>query len=141
MWIVDSTVWIDYFTGRPSPQSDLLDRALGHRRIGLVDIVLCEVLQGFRSEGDFAAARSALQRFPTFTVGGTDIALKSAANFRFLRRNGITVRSTVYCLIATFVIQHQLALLHHDRDYDAFEEHLGLRVVRPAPSDGSSLRP
>jgi len=129
MWIVDSSVWIDYFNGVITPQTDLLDAALGQREIGLGDIILAEVLQGFRDQRDFERARDALLRFPVFTIGGVDIALKSAANLRLLRRHGITVRKTVDCLIATFVIENGFSLLHSDRDFEAFEVHLGLDVV------------
>jgi len=130
VWIVDSSVWIDYFNGVITPQTDLLDAALGQQEIGLGDIILAEVLQGFRSQRDFERARDALLRFPIFTIGGVDIALKSAVNFRLLRRHGVTVRKTVDCLIATFVIENGFSLLHSDRDFDAFEVHLGLDVVR-----------
>ncbi len=130
MWIVDSSVWIDYFNGQVTPQTDLLDAALGQREIGLGDIILAEVLQGFRSQEDFERARDALLQFPIFTLGGVEIALKSAANFRLLRRRGITVRKTVDCLIATFAIESGFWLLHDDRDFDPFEKHLGLKVVR-----------
>ena len=130
MWIVDSSVWIDYFQGEVTPQSDLLHAALGQQAIGLGDIILCEVLQGYRRQQDFEAARQALLQFPIYTVGRTEIALKSAENYRFLRRQGITVRKTVDCLIATFVIENGFSLLHNDRDFDAFETHLGLDSVR-----------
>lgn len=131
MWIVDSSVWIDYFGGTITPQTDLLDAVLGRRAIGLVDIILCEVLQGYRRQHDFEAARDALLSFPVYTIGGTELALKSAENFRFLRRRGITVRKTIDCLIATFAIEQGFSLLHNDRDFDPFETHLGLYVVRP----------
>jgi predicted nucleic acid-binding protein len=130
MWIVDSSVWIDYFNGLSTPQTDLLDAALGHRAIGLGDIILCEVLQGFRAQYDFEIAREALLGFEVYTVGGAEIAIKSAENYRFLRSQGITVRKTIDCLIATFVIEHGFSLLHSDRDFDPFETHLRLDVVR-----------
>ncbi len=130
MWIVDSSVWIDYFNGQATPQTESLNAALGTRAIGLGDIILCEVLQGYRHQRDFEVARHALLRFPVYAVGGVDIAIKSAENFRFLRRRGITVRKTIDCLIATFVIEHGFSLLHNDRDFDSFETFLGLDVVR-----------
>ena len=130
MWIVDSSVWIDYFGGEINPQTDLLHAALGQQAIGLGDIILCEVLQGYRRQQDFEAARQALLQFPIYTIGGTEIALQSAEHYRALRRQGITVRKTVDCLIATFVIENGFSLLHSDRDFDAFETHLGLDVVR-----------
>lgn len=130
MWIVDSSVWIDYFGGRVTPQTDLLHAALGRQAIGLGDIILCEVLQGYRRQQDFDAARQALLQFPVYTIGGTEIALKSAESYRTLRRQGITVRKRIDCLIATFVIERGFTLLHSDRDFDPFETHLGLRVAR-----------
>ena len=130
MLIVDSSVWIDYFGGNLTPQTDLLHAALGRQAIGIGDIILCEVLQGYRRQQDFLAARQALLQFPVYTVGGTRIALKSAENYRALRQQGITVRKTIDCLIATFVMEQGFALLHCDRDFDAFERHLGLRVAR-----------
>lgn len=130
MWIVDSSVWIDYLNGRPTPQTDLLDAALGHRAIGLGDIILCEVLQGFRGQRDFETAREALLNFEIYTVGGIEIAVKSAENYRLLRSQGITVRKTIDCLIATFVIERGFSLLHSDRDFDPFETYLRLDVVR-----------
>jgi hypothetical protein len=129
MWIVDSSVWIDYFAGRPTPQTDRLDAALGTRELALCDLVLAEVLQGFRSDRAFREARSALLQFPCFTTGGQQLALRSARNYRLLRKRGVTVRKTIDCLIATFAIEHGLPLLHDDHDYTPFAEHLGLRVV------------
>lgn len=129
MWIVDSSVWIDYFNGTATPQTDRLDGALGRQELGLGDIILCEVLQGFRRDSDFERARTALLAFPIFTLGGQELALKSAANYRALRRRGITVRKTVDCLIATFVIEHGHSLLHSDGDFEPFSAHLGLQVV------------
>jgi len=130
MWIVDSSVWIAYFNGQDTPQTDLLDAALGQRAIGLGDIILCEVLQGFHDQRDFDTARQSLLQFTIYTLGGTEIAIKSAENYRSLRRQGITIRKTVDCLIATFVIERGFSLLHSDRDFDPFETHLGLDVVR-----------
>jgi predicted nucleic acid-binding protein len=129
MWIVDSSVWIDYFGGKVTPQTDLLHGALGWQAIGLGDIILCEVLQGYRRQQDFDAARRALLQFPVYSIGGTEIALKSAESYRTLRRQGITVRKTIDCLIAAFVIERGFTLLHSDRDFDPFEKHLGLRVA------------
>jgi predicted nucleic acid-binding protein len=131
MWIVDSSVWIDYFNGKPTPQTERLDLALGTRDIGSGDLVLCEVLQGFRQAKDFEAARQALLPFPVFEMGGVELALQSAMNYRALRQRGITIRKTIDCLIATFVIEHGFELLHSDQDFEPFQQHLGLTVVVP----------
>jgi predicted nucleic acid-binding protein len=129
MWIVDASVWIDYFDGTITPQTDLLHVALGQKAIGLADITLCEVLQGYRHQRDFEAAKQALLQFQIHTIGGAEMAINSAQNYRELRRHGITIRKTIDCLIATFVIESGFSLLHSDRDFDPFEIHLGLNVV------------
>ncbi len=136
MWIVDSSVWIDYFNVRNNPQTETLDRALGARALGVGDLILCEVLQGFQDQREFEAARTAFKRLTIFAMGGERLAIQSAENFRALRRRGITVRKTIDCLIATFVIDQGFALLHNDCDFDPFETHLGLRVVRTDADDG-----
>jgi predicted nucleic acid-binding protein len=130
MWIVDSSVWIDYFRGAETPATNLLHAALGRQELGIGDIILCEVLQGFPAQHDYVRARTALLQFPVFTLGGIDIALQCAENYRTLRRQGITVRKTIDCLIATFTIARGFALLHSDRDFAPFEQYLGLTVVR-----------
>lgn len=129
MWIVDASVWIDYFGGQTTPQTDLLHAALGQRAIGLTDITLCEVLQGYRNQQDFEAAKDALLQFEIYAIGGIETAIKSAQAYRALRRRGITVRKTIDCLIATFVTESGFSLLHSDRDFDPFELYLGLDVV------------
>jgi predicted nucleic acid-binding protein len=129
VWIVDSSVWIDYFNGVVTSQTDILDAALGQQPVGLGDIILCEVLQGYRTQRDFETARQALLQIPIYVMGGTELAIKSAQNFRALRQQGITVRKTIDCLIATFVIERGFSLLHSDRDFEPFETYLGLAVV------------
>lgn len=129
MWLVDTSVWIDYFNGVITPQTDRLDTALGYEALCLGDIILCEVLQGFQRQADFEQAKTALLTFPIYPLGGVELALQSAEHYRGLRRQGITVRKTIDCLIATFAISRDLWLLHNDRDFDPFEMHLGLKVV------------
>lgn len=129
MWLVDASVWIDYFNGVVTPQTDCLDAALGYEALCLGDIILCEVLQGFQRQADFEQARAALLTFPIYPIGGVELALRSAEHYRVLRRQGITIRKTIDCLIATFAIANGMALLHSDRDFDPFKKHLGLKVV------------
>src|ERR1700760_1398928 len=102
MVIVDSTVWIDYFRGVTNAETDWLNQQLPHRRIGLADLALCEVLQGIRAEADFNRVRESLLRFQVFALGGETLAITSARNYRILRTYAITVRKTIDCLIATF---------------------------------------
>ena len=130
MILVDSSVWIDYFNGRTTPQTDLLDELLGAQPILVGDIILGEVLQGFHHEGDFERALFALNRFEQTSMLNPDLAVQSARNYRTLRKMGITMRKTIDCFIATYCIENGHTLLHSDRDYDPFEKHLGLLVIR-----------
>ena len=126
MIFVDSSVWVDYFNGRNCAETDCLDKLLGKEPIGTGDLVLIEVLQGFKQDGVFNTARELLTSLEVFTLGGQEIAIKSAVNFRLLRKRGITVRKTIDVLIATFCIEKDLALLHTDKDFKPFHEHLKL---------------
>ena len=132
MLLVDSTVWIDYFDGRATPQTDYLEEVLSQRLIVVGDIILGEVLQGFQQDQDFEQARRYLARFLQVSMLNPNLAVQSAAFYRQLRRQGITIRKTVDCFIATYCIANDCELLHNDRDFDPFEQHLGLRVVHPA---------
>ena len=131
MILVDSSVWIAYFNGQRTPQTDYLDAILGAEEIVVGDIILAEILQGFRDDRDFDAARDALGRFSLVAMLDPNLAVQSARNYRRLRRLGITVCKTIDCFIATYCIEHGIGLLHSDRDFDPVEEHLGLIVVHP----------
>jgi predicted nucleic acid-binding protein len=131
MILVDTTVWIDYLGGNVNPHTDWLDRELNQQRLGLTDLILCEILQGIRMDSDFTRIRRDLSRFEVFDTGGELLAVASAQNYRSLRSHGHTVRKTIDCLIATFCLLEGHSLLHRDRDFDPFEIHLGLRVIRP----------
>lgn len=129
--LVDSSVWIAYFNGVIIAETDYLHKALGQEPIVIGDLILTEVLQGFRQQKDFERARKAMLMFPVLPIVGTDVAIKSAGNYRLLRAQGITIRKTIDCLIATFCIENHHLLLHVDRDFDMFEQHLSLRVHHP----------
>jgi predicted nucleic acid-binding protein len=129
MFVVDSSVWIDYFNGVPSPETALLDRSLGTELIAVGDIMLAEVLQGFRAERQFRQAKRLMLSLGVVNMLDASIAVKSAANYRALRSRGATVRKTVDCIIATWCIENGSALLHCDRDFEPFEVYLGLGVV------------
>jgi predicted nucleic acid-binding protein len=131
MVIVDTTVWIDYLRGTDNAETIWLDQELTHQRLGLTDLILCEVLQGIRDTALFAQVRDELLTFHLFETGGKQLAIASALNYRKLRGQGYTVRRTIDCLIATFCLQTGHELLHRDRDFDSFEKTLGLRVVHP----------
>ncbi|MBZ5573270.1 MAG: PIN domain nuclease [Acidobacteriia bacterium] len=130
MVIVDTTVWIDYLQGTDNPETLWLDRQLTQQRLGLTDLILCEVLQGISEASEFDRVRDELLLFHLFPTGGK-LAVAAARNYQTLRERGQTVRKTIDCLIATFCLQARHELLHRDRDFDAFEKILGLRVVHP----------
>jgi hypothetical protein len=131
MIIVDTTVWIDYLRGTANPHTDWLDRELNQQRLGLTDLILCEILQGVREDSTFARVQRDMCRFEVFATGGVELAVASAQNFRSLRTRGCTIRKTIDCLIATFCLSAGHSLLHRDHDFDPFEKHLGLRVLHP----------
>jgi predicted nucleic acid-binding protein len=131
MILVDSSVWIDYFRGEATPQSEMLDALLGNEPLVVGDLILAEVLQGFQGERDFNQAKQLLMSFEIIEIVGKDVAIQAARNFRTLRGNGVTVRKTIDTLIATRCINSGLILLHSDKDFDPFVTHLGLRVAYP----------
>jgi predicted nucleic acid-binding protein len=126
--IVDSSVWNDYFRGCGSRQTDLLHHLLGTEAVGIGDLILVEVLQGFSSDADFARARDALTSLTIFEMLGQEASIRCATNYRRLRQRGVTVRKTADLSIASFCIEHAHTLLYADRDFEPFVEHLGLRA-------------
>jgi predicted nucleic acid-binding protein len=131
MTIVDTTVWIDYLAGTTNPHTVWLDREINQQRIGLTDLILCEILQGIQGDSDFDRVRLALSKFEVFATGGEELAVASAKNYRALRSRGCTSRKTIDCLIATFCLTEGHSLIHRDRDFEPFERYLGLRIVHP----------
>jgi len=131
MIIVDSSVWIDYFNGKASAETDYLDFVLSRDLVLVGDIILAEVLQGFQSDQDLAQARRAFESFEQVSLVNPELALQSAVHYRRLRRSVINVLKTINCLIATYCIAYDVPLLHADHDYDPFEQHLGLRALHP----------
>ena len=126
---VDSSVWIDYFRGTASAQTDHLDALLGREPVVIGDLVLAEVLQGFTSARDFNQALRLFGSLDVIEVAGRDAAVLAARNFRRLRELGVTVRKTIDALIATRCIEDGLPLLYSDRDFDPFVQHLGLTAA------------
>ena len=127
MILVDSSVWVDYFNGQLTPETDYLDSLLGSEPVAIGDLILTEVLQGFRSDADYEAARELFATLTTYDMLGAGLAVKTAGNYRLLRKKGITVRKTADAIIATFCIEHQIPLLFSDRDFDPFVKHLALK--------------
>lgn len=126
MIVVDSSVWIDYFCGNERPQTDRLDELLGVKPVAVGDLILAEVLQGFKSDSDFKIAKQLFEDVTIFEMLGEERAVKSAENFRYLRTKGITIRKTADVIIATFCIEQRLPLLFADKDFRPFVDHLGL---------------
>ncbi|MBE9170562.1 PIN domain nuclease [Pleurocapsales cyanobacterium LEGE 06147] len=129
MILVDSSVWIDYFNGRDTPQTDKLDELLEIELLGIGDIILTEVLQGFRADNDYRTAKKVLTSLIVFNMLGLEIAIKSAENFRILRKQGITIRKTNDVIIATFCLENDHSLLFSDKDFIPFVKYLGLNAV------------
>ena len=129
MVLVDTSVWIDYFNDKDAPHTRLLDRILDEDRVCTGDLILTELLQGFRSEKDLVTARKIMETFEYRDLVGKEIALKASENYRNLRSKGITVRKTIDVLIGTFCIHNNIRLLHNDRDFDPMES-LGLETVK-----------
>ncbi len=128
MILVDTSVWIDYFNGVINKQTETLDRLLSEKSVLIGDIILTEVLQGFDSDKEFRWAKQALDPLDCVHLGGKPLAIKAASNFRFLRSKGITIRKTVDMLIGTWCIEHDVELLHNDKDFDQIATQLPLRV-------------
>ena len=129
MKIVDSSVWIDYFNGVESPETNKLDALLGVEPLAIGDLILTEVLQGFRQDAEYKSAKKLLTSLSVYGMLGAELAIKCADNFRALRKQGVTVRKTADVIIATFCIESGCSLLFSDKDFVPFVKHLGLRSV------------
>ncbi len=129
MIIADSSVWINYFNGVSTFETDFFESLLGQREIGIGDVIVAEVLQGFRSQKNFKIAQKLLLKFPVFKMIELHNAIKSSANYRFLRSNGITIIKTIDCLIATYCIETKMELLHSNKDFIPFEKYLHLKSI------------
>lgn len=131
MIIVDTSVWIDFLNGVTIPETEWLDLNLDRERIGLTTTVMAEVLQGLRDEREAALVQSQLMKFEIVELIDAALAVEAAHNYRRLRDSGRTIRTTIDLLVATYCIRDQHSLLHRDRDFDVFEERLGLTVIHP----------
>ena len=129
MIVVDSSVWIDFFNGIATAEVERLDGLLGRTPVAIGDLILLEVLQGFRNDRDFDTARELFAPLPLLAMVGGVNALQAAANYRHLRSKGVTVRKTIDGLIATACIEARLPLLFSDRDFRPYVEHLGLQAA------------
>ena len=134
MIFIDSSVWIDYFSRQPTPATRYLDQLLdkGERTLVIGDLVLLEVLQGFRLDEDFEAAKGLLTLLEIYALGGEQLVVRAAENCRLLRKKGVTIVSSIDVLIATFCIWQDFELLHNDGDFDRIRQHLPLRIAQSA---------
>jgi predicted nucleic acid-binding protein len=131
MLIIDASVWIDLLYGMDTRQTLWLRHAVKHQEVGLTSLTLCEVLQGVRGDAKFRKFEKDLRRFSVLDSCSAELAVEAARNYRLLRKLGITVRSTIDCIVATYCIRHGHQLLHNDRDYTPFVAHLGLLAIDP----------
>jgi predicted nucleic acid-binding protein len=131
MILVDTSVWIDYFNGRKNAQTDALDDAIAAGIVAIGDLILLEILQGFRDDQAYRQARRYLGTLDQYALFCTGMAGKCAENYRSLRKLGITVRKTADLIIATYCIEQRLPLLFLDRDFIPFVKHLGLKQALP----------
>ena len=131
MVIVDSSIWIDFLNGVTNPETQWLDFHLDRERVGLTTLILAEVLQGMRDDREAAAVQTELLKFEIIELHDAALAVAAAGNYRHLRQRGQTVRKTVDLFVATYCIRDDHSLLHNNRDFDPFEQHLGLQVIHP----------
>ncbi len=127
MIFVDTSVWIDFFNGGDTAEVELLDNALGNELVAIGDLIALEILQGFKSDADYKAAKELIDALNVYDMLGEAAAYKCADNYRALRKKGITIRKTADIIIATFCIEKNFPLLFSDKDFIPFVEHLGLR--------------
>lgn len=129
MVLVDSSVWIHYFNGKETWQTAILDQMLQQVPVYIGDLILTEVLQGFRKDSEYKKAKTVLSILPYKEMGGYELAIQSAENYRKLRKKGITVRKTIDVIIGTFCIVNNIPLLHDDKDFDPMVKHLSLKTI------------
>ena len=127
MIVVDTSVWIDYFNGKESPEVQILDDALGIEAVAIGDLIALEILQGFKNDKDYKIAKELLSALAVYDMLGGDAALQCADNYRLFRKKGITIRKTADVIIANFCIDHDFPLLFSDKDFQPFVKHLGLK--------------
>ena len=129
MILIDSSVWINYFNGVFNQKTDFLYSNLGREEFVIGDLIYTEVLQGFSDERSYRKAKELLDVFPFKNIGGKEIALSSAKNYRILRKKGVTIRKTVDVFIATFCIENNVSLLQNDRDFEPFIRLFNLQSI------------
>jgi predicted nucleic acid-binding protein len=129
MIVVDTSIWIDYLRGSHYQKIDRLEEILDTDRIIIGDLIITELMQGFRFKKDLNKIEMLIDSLEYRDMLGKNIATKSAHNYRELKKKGFTVRKTIDVMIGTFCIENKFGLLHNDRDFDPMENLLGLRSI------------
>lgn len=129
MVVADTSVWVDLFNGNSTPNVKKLIQASAEGQLIMLDLILMEILQGFKSDRDYQLAKFELTKLKCATTINGSLAIKSADNYRFLRKQGVTIRKSIDCIIATFCIHSKCSLITNDKDFTPFQEHLELRLV------------
>lgn len=129
MILVDSSVWIDYFNGVETKQTNFVYQGIGAIEFAIGDLIYGEVMQGFKADRDFQIGHDFFEDIPFLLLVDKELALKSAQNYRFLRKKGITIRKTIDTYIATYCISKNIPILHSDKDFEPFVEHFGLKSI------------
>ncbi|WAJ30452.1 type II toxin-antitoxin system VapC family toxin [Antarcticirhabdus aurantiaca] len=128
MILIDTSAWIEHFNGRGTPAAERVRRALDDEQVIVGDLVMVELLQGVRFDKEVARILVDIKALRRESLCGAAIGLLAAANYRGLRRRGITIRSTIDVIIATWCIENGAAIIHNDRDMAVMEAQLGLRA-------------
>ena len=129
MILVDTSVWIDHLNNAPTGQVARLRELIPTTPLLIGDLILCEILQGLRSERAARLVERGLRRFAIASLLNVNLAVRAAANYRFLRSKGATIRKTIDVIIGTFCIEYGHVLLHDDRDFEPMVRFLGLRTI------------
>lgn len=126
MILVDTSIWIDFFNGKITTETNLLDNALAEGNVIIGDLITLEILQGIRNDHEYNKTKKALGTLEQFELFGSSMVIECSDNFRSLRKKGLTIRKTADLIIASFCIKNKIPLLYSDRDFIPFSKHLGL---------------
>jgi len=129
MILVDTSVWINYFNGLSNRETEILDEILSTEIVIIGDLILMELLQGFRIDKEYKQALSLLDTLEKQSLLNADSAIEYANMYRSLRKKGITIRKTTDTIIAGYCVLNDLSLLQSDRDFQPFKKHFGLKLV------------
>jgi len=130
MVLVDTTVWIDFFGDRPQPHVAALQKLIeDDADLCVCGVILAEVLQGIRTDADYRKTKNYFDSLILMPMRRGTYE-KSAELHRSLRKKGVTIRKPIDCMIASVAIEHDLPLLHNDRDFDQIAKHSKLKIMK-----------